>query len=60
VKAGHNNYQAIDIDEAEEAFTSGLVSLLTEIFDPEIDFTQTANRETCSSCSFNSLCHKDY
>lgn len=60
VKTGYASYEDLDLDSVENEFTTSLVSLLEEIFDPNIDFTQTETRETCGSCSFNSLCHKDY
>lgn len=46
----------IDDNEKEE-FRSMLIKLLEEIFNPEVPFTATANRDICEWCDFNSICY---
>ncbi|MFA7135909.1 MAG: PD-(D/E)XK nuclease family protein, partial [Bacteroidales bacterium] len=46
----------IDNNEKEE-FRSMLIKLLEEIFNPEVPFTATANRDICEWCDFNSICY---
>ena len=42
----------------EEEFRDRLGKLLTEIFNPEIDFKQTEIKENCTYCSFKAFCKK--
>ena len=57
-------YQAIerkkqkveDYEEYEEDFRVGLGNLLTEIFNPMVDFTQTEDGKKCTYCPYNQIC----
>ena len=42
----------------EEVFRERLGKLLTEIFNPEIDFKQTEIKENCTYCNFKAFCKK--
>lgn len=42
-------------DHAEE-FMEGLKAVLTELFDPQIPFTQTAQTDQCVHCPYRMLC----
>ncbi|MGB3619034.1 MAG: PD-(D/E)XK nuclease family protein [Catalinimonas sp.] len=48
-----------DIAEVEEAFEEGLVETLRELFDPDVPFRQTDNRDLCKFCDYQALCHRD-
>ena len=47
-----------DFSQYEEEFRNELGKLLSEIFNPEIDFTQTEIEEKCAYCDFKALCKK--
>ncbi|MBQ3609559.1 MAG: PD-(D/E)XK nuclease family protein, partial [Bacteroidaceae bacterium] len=47
-----------DFREYEEEFREELQKLLDEIFNPEMDFTQTDIEEKCAFCDFKALCRK--
>ncbi len=40
-------------------FEQGVEKLLTEIFNPTIDFTQTSDNDKCKVCQYASICGKD-
>lgn len=40
-------------------FVERLMLLLSELFNPEISFSQTENVGTCRNCSFSGLCRRD-
>ena len=42
----------------EDEFREGLQKLLDEIFNPEVDFTQTEVEEKCAYCDFKAFCRK--
>ena len=42
-----------------EEFKKGLVSLLTEIFNPTIDFTQTTDEKRCTYCPYIGICNRE-
>jgi len=39
-------------------FKTGLKELLSALFDPGIDFTQTDDIETCKNCPYQKICHR--
>lgn len=47
-----------DFAEFEEEFRERLHTLLEEIFNPDIPFTQTENVRLCELCDYRSLCGK--
>ena len=48
----------VDYLEIKDQFEPLLQSLLEEIFNPEVPFTQTTVEENCQYCNFISLCGK--
>ena len=65
-----DNYEEKIRDQAEKKiienyndyhddFTKKLTGLCIEIFNPELRFYQTEDRETCKYCSFKRICHRD-
>lgn len=49
--------QIIDYNEIESEFTEHLKSLLQELFNKDIAFHQTENRDSCKFCNFNTICN---
>jgi len=47
------DYNTVDID-----FSNHLSNLLSQIFDPEIEFTQTKDIKTCEYCAYRSICNR--
>ena len=59
LKEGRNEVsQVTDFSYFEEEFREGLQRLLDEIFNPDIDFTQTEVEEKCAYCDFKAFCKK--
>ena len=46
----------IDIKEYDEAFMTHLNEVLSEIFEPNIPFRSTTDRELCANCPYNMMC----
>lgn len=44
--------------EYKDEFETLLVTLLGEIYDPEIPFRQTTVTDRCKYCDFNTLCQR--
>ena len=40
-------------------FEEKLISIITEIFNPDIPFSPTGDKETCRNCDFSQLCGRD-
>lgn len=40
-------------------FNSGLIGLFSEVFDPSIPYTQTADLDKCRTCPFASICGRE-
>lgn len=47
-----------DVNEVAEDFRDRLEQLIAEIMNPEVPFTQTAQKTACQHCHFNSLCQR--
>ena len=47
-----------DFSQYEEEFREELGKLLSEIFNPKIDFTQTEIEGKCAYCDFKAFCKK--
>ena len=59
LKEGRNEVsQVTDYSYFDEEFREGLQRLLDEIFNPDIDFTQTEVEEKCTYCEFKAFCKK--
>lgn len=41
-----------------EAFERNILSLVREIFDPLVSFTQTEDEERCRYCNYKDICHR--
>ena len=46
-----------DFSEYAEKFMERLKDVLSELFNPEIPFTQTCQNDNCKYCPYNMLCH---
>ncbi|MEE0689898.1 MAG: PD-(D/E)XK nuclease family protein [Bacteroidaceae bacterium] len=46
-----------DFSEYAEEFMERLKDVLSELFNPEIPFTQTCQNDNCKYCPYNMLCH---
>ncbi len=46
----------LSFDDHKEEFEIGLKQLLNDIFDPELEFTQTEDTKKCSYCDFKDIC----
>lgn len=55
VREGRKKTEEIDAEMLEN-FELYLLTLLREIFDTSVPFTQTDNRETCHYCDFREIC----
>jgi hypothetical protein len=55
--AGINN-PVWDFSVFKEEFESGLETVMSELFDPEVGFSQVADREICKYCPYSKLCHR--
>ncbi len=53
---GRKKTPVLDYRDHEEAFTTGLTELLTEIFNPTADFTQTDDEKKCTYCPYQNIC----
>lgn len=59
LKEGRNEAEQVtDFSMYEEEFREALQKLLDEIFNPEVDFTQTEVEEKCAYCDFKAFCRK--
>jgi len=59
IKPGRNDIPDQNINEEKlEAFEQYLMSLLHEILDKSIPFTQTDRSETCRNCDYAGICNK--
>jgi hypothetical protein len=45
-------------DEDIEQFGQCLESIISEVFDPSVDFVQTANLKTCGKCMYAGICQR--
>lgn len=53
-----NKTHCLFIDSAQkDEFRSMLIELLDEIFNTQVPFTATVNRDVCEWCDFNSICY---
>ncbi len=44
------------ISPYSESFTAALSELLSELFNPAVDFTQTSEKESCKYCDYKKIC----
>lgn len=51
--------EIIRFEDYEQPFRTSLHTILTELFNPEVPFTQTENINICSYCAYNKICHRD-
>ena len=59
LKEGRNKAEPVtDFSIYETEFRERLQKLLEEIFNPDVDFTQTEVEEKCAYCDFKALCKK--
>ena len=59
LKEGRKEAEPVtDFSIYENEFREGLQKLLDEIFNPEVDFTQTEVEEKCAYCDFKAFCRK--
>jgi hypothetical protein len=47
-----------DFTDYKEEFEAGLEAVMTELFDPEIGFSQVVDRDICKYCPYSKLCHR--
>jgi hypothetical protein len=47
-----------DFNEYKEEFEAGLEAVMAELFDPEVGFSQVADRDICKYCPYIKLCHR--
>ena len=47
-----------DYNELSEEFIKNLNQLVSNIFNPEISFTQTEETKNCEYCAFSKICHR--
>ncbi|RUT78623.1 PD-(D/E)XK nuclease family protein [Ancylomarina longa] len=47
-----------DYQSYKKEFINGLEELLTEIFNPEIPFSQVENADICRTCPYAEICHR--
>jgi hypothetical protein len=47
-----------DFADYKEEFEAGLEAVMSEIFDPQVGFTQVADRDICKYCPYSKLCHR--
>lgn len=52
------NKQVLNYADFEAEFMEILLHLLTEMFNPEIPFTQTEDEKKCSFCAYKQICKK--
>jgi CRISPR/Cas system-associated exonuclease Cas4 (RecB family) len=51
------NKQEVDHNNIVE-FENLLVSLISEIFDKKLPFTQTSNEDNCKYCEYSEICNR--
>lgn len=49
-------YDTVQIQQLLDDFSLHLKNKLSEIFNPQIPFTQTADKKNCTYCPFNTIC----
>ncbi|HBB00837.1 MAG: hypothetical protein A2W86_12340 [Bacteroidetes bacterium GWD2_45_23] len=54
----HDKHPIGDISIYMEEFSEMFRSLLKDIFDPEVPFSQTQNQKNCEWCAFKDLCNR--
>jgi CRISPR/Cas system-associated exonuclease Cas4 (RecB family) len=54
----HNGAYLKDATPMLPEFEAELTNLLDEIFDPEVPFDQTENKEACQYCQFAQICYR--
>jgi PD-(D/E)XK nuclease superfamily protein len=47
-----------DFNEISEDFNKNLNELVSDVFNPEISFTQTEETKNCEYCAFSKICHR--
>ncbi|MGF1583833.1 MAG: PD-(D/E)XK nuclease family protein [Bacteroidales bacterium] len=47
-----------NFSDYKEEFEAGLEAVMSELFDPEVGFSQVADRDICKYCPYNKLCHR--
>ena len=47
-----------DVEDSRQQFSQLLKDKINEIFNAEIDFTPTADRQRCASCHYRLICSK--
>ena len=55
---GKNNVPVQTVEPYAETFYEYLKEVLTSLFHPESDFTQTDDPDVCSQCPYAGICHK--
>ncbi|MBE7178100.1 MAG: PD-(D/E)XK nuclease family protein [Mucilaginibacter polytrichastri] len=50
--------EADSLEEVKTGFQQELQKILNEIFDPEISFDQTENRDVCAYCAYRQICQR--
>ncbi|EMR01997.1 PD-(D/E)XK nuclease family protein [Cesiribacter andamanensis] len=56
---GERGYQPVqDVRDYADDYLAQLRSLLEELFDPAIPFTQTENLRKCEYCAYRGMCHR--
>ena len=58
-KPDEKKYSTIlSFKEIEENFTDGLKFVFDELFNPDVSFKQSGNRDSCQNCSYKIICHR--
>ncbi len=50
--------QDVELEQYKEQFEQKMLATLAELFNAEIPFRQTTNRETCTYCDFKDICRR--
>ena len=58
IKGFDKKYSPIDFEEHKNQYAQGLGTVIDEIFDRKVEFTQTENEASCRYCTFKELCGK--
>lgn len=57
-KENRKSIPVLGFDIYQEEFQSNLLSLVSEIFDPSINFDQTTDEKKCSYCPYKQICKR--
>ena len=57
-KENRTEFSINDYNEVADEFSENLWQLISDIFNPEISFSQTEEAQDCKFCPYKKICHR--